>query len=419
MLFSASDDQCTTTWWPNRTSQQPTSSLWRHWQCLYHGWVHGENLHTCWSRVWWTWGIGAHFQEGTLWTTILESRIPDTLCRLSTLSRIFSYALQPCRLDAQREEEDGYDYICTHVDDFKIVTRDPERRKARTSGTFLLKFIGPPVRPIIWVTTITIQRRNLHGWWVEQHTWKNVCVASNLIRISSKMNFSPNAPLYLKDATLNLMIAICYRSWESGNIICWSEWLSSGRLQLGVLTWLLLRSRCPVDSRQLLLAYYLFGNLKKHPNHRIVVDSRPLLVDDDLHSIQISWKTTRTQTKMWQRISRLRLDVNWIHQYFLMEITPMTMLLGNPYLVLLFLWAAPLFCGRVSDKDALLRSHIVHSLFRCVPLWKRPFWSDACYDVWEYQWHTSAEIPEDELKKKYIAISYISLCAWSYRGTDR
>ena len=42
-----------------------------------------------------------------------------------------------------REEEDNYDYICTHVDDFKIVAKDPERWKAHTSGAFLLKFIGP------------------------------------------------------------------------------------------------------------------------------------------------------------------------------------------------------------------------------------------------------------------------------------
>jgi hypothetical protein len=44
----------------------------------------------------------------------------------------------------KREEEDGYDYICTHVDDFKIVARDAERWKTHISGAFLLKTIGPP-----------------------------------------------------------------------------------------------------------------------------------------------------------------------------------------------------------------------------------------------------------------------------------
>ncbi len=43
-----------------------------------------------------------------------------------------------------REERDGYDYICTHVDDFKIVARDPERWKSHIFAAFLLKSIGPP-----------------------------------------------------------------------------------------------------------------------------------------------------------------------------------------------------------------------------------------------------------------------------------
>ena len=43
-----------------------------------------------------------------------------------------------------REEQDGYDYVCTHVDDFKIVAKDPERWKSLISVTFLLKSIGPP-----------------------------------------------------------------------------------------------------------------------------------------------------------------------------------------------------------------------------------------------------------------------------------
>ena len=54
-----------------------------------------------------------------------------------------------CRYDRdvwlrEREELDGYDYVCTHVDDFKIVARDPaDRWKTQISATFLLKSIGP------------------------------------------------------------------------------------------------------------------------------------------------------------------------------------------------------------------------------------------------------------------------------------
>jgi len=35
-----------------------------------------------------------------------------------------------------RESIDGYDYICTHVDDFKIVSTNPDR-------TFVVKSVGP------------------------------------------------------------------------------------------------------------------------------------------------------------------------------------------------------------------------------------------------------------------------------------
>jgi Reverse transcriptase (RNA-dependent DNA polymerase). len=41
-----------------------------------------------------------------------------------------------------RESGDGYDYICTHVDDFKIVAKDPERWMEMIKGTFLVKESG-------------------------------------------------------------------------------------------------------------------------------------------------------------------------------------------------------------------------------------------------------------------------------------
>jgi hypothetical protein len=43
-----------------------------------------------------------------------------------------------------REMKDGYKYICTHVDDFKIVAKEPEQWHDQISSSFLLKSIGPP-----------------------------------------------------------------------------------------------------------------------------------------------------------------------------------------------------------------------------------------------------------------------------------
>ena len=43
-----------------------------------------------------------------------------------------------------REDKTGYDYICTHVDNFKIVACDPNCWLTQFSGVFLLKSTGPP-----------------------------------------------------------------------------------------------------------------------------------------------------------------------------------------------------------------------------------------------------------------------------------
>ena len=43
-----------------------------------------------------------------------------------------------------QEDKTGYDYICTHVDDFKIVACNPNHWLTQISGVFLLKSTGPP-----------------------------------------------------------------------------------------------------------------------------------------------------------------------------------------------------------------------------------------------------------------------------------
>ena len=42
------------------------------------------------------------------------------------------------------DTEDGYDYICTHVDDFKIVAKDPDYWLLKTKERFLVKSAGKP-----------------------------------------------------------------------------------------------------------------------------------------------------------------------------------------------------------------------------------------------------------------------------------
>ena len=42
-----------------------------------------------------------------------------------------------------RDDKSGYDYICTHLDDFKCVAKDPGMWIDRISSTFFVKESGP------------------------------------------------------------------------------------------------------------------------------------------------------------------------------------------------------------------------------------------------------------------------------------
>ena len=74
----------------------------------------------------------------------------------------------------KRETCDGYDYICTHVDDFKIVAREPSRWQEQISAAFLLKSVGP--QPTTWETITTSRLMKMLGFSVVPHTLRNVSV---------------------------------------------------------------------------------------------------------------------------------------------------------------------------------------------------------------------------------------------------
>ena len=64
-----------------------------------------------------------------------------------------------------REDKTGYDYICTHVDGFKIVARNPNRWLTQISGVFLLKSTGPP----------SYYLGNDYVWSTSENTWVLGC----------------------------------------------------------------------------------------------------------------------------------------------------------------------------------------------------------------------------------------------------
>jgi hypothetical protein len=109
---------------------------------------------------------------------------------------------------------DGYDYICTYVDNFKIVARDPDRWKTQMSAAFLLKSIGPP----------TYYLGNDFNFSVGENAWAVGCApyitvafdASN--RNSNWMvTYGPIAHRYLNRATQSLTTVIFFRNRGSGD----------------------------------------------------------------------------------------------------------------------------------------------------------------------------------------------------------
>ena len=64
-----------------------------------------------------------------------------------------------------REEADGYDYICTHVDDFKIDACKPSHWLDLIKGTFLVKSDGPP----------SYYLGNDYNWSAAENAWVLSC----------------------------------------------------------------------------------------------------------------------------------------------------------------------------------------------------------------------------------------------------
>ncbi len=50
----------------------PSNHVWRHWKCLHHCRLHGENLFPC--------GPESCFQEGVLWVTLIKPCFLSSLC---------------------------------------------------------------------------------------------------------------------------------------------------------------------------------------------------------------------------------------------------------------------------------------------------------------------------------------------------
>jgi hypothetical protein len=71
------------------------------------------------------------------------------------------------------EERNDYDYICTHVDNFKVMAKKPAQWVDEISAVFLLKLVARTSNPLTWVIIIPGQQIIMCGNLDATHTSKN------------------------------------------------------------------------------------------------------------------------------------------------------------------------------------------------------------------------------------------------------
>ena len=322
-----------------------------------------------------------------------------------------------------REEQGGYDYICTHVDDFKIVARDPERWKAHISATFLLKSIGPPA---YYLGNDYNFSETDNAWVVSCATYLKECVR----RLESDPDLDGElwphrTPLpegchpELDDG--NLLSELGIRKFQM--LIGMAQWVVTiGRLDISFAVSSLSRFSAAPREHHLELAYYLFGYLKKYPNCRIVVDSRPLLVDDELRSESFHPDFLEDYPDAAEDVASdfptpfgreletsVFFDADHAHDHATRRsISGLLVFVGSTPV----LWhskrqgciATSTYCAEfISMRTAVEEAISIRYMLRClgVPVTRPTELYGDNFGVIQ-----SAEIPEGELKKKHIAISY-------------
>ena len=57
-----------------------------------------------------------------------------------------------------RDTKDAYDYICTHVDDFKVVAHDANMLVNRITQAFLVNFMAQGIITLTVITNIMMEK---------------------------------------------------------------------------------------------------------------------------------------------------------------------------------------------------------------------------------------------------------------------
>jgi hypothetical protein len=324
-----------------------------------------------------------------------------------------------------REEQDGYDYICTHVDDFKIVARDPERWKSLISAAFMLKSIGPPS---YYLGNDYSFSSDENAWVIGCSTYLEECIR----RLESDPELCLNGTIYPHRTPLPegchpeldespLLSEVGIRKYQM--LIGMAQWASTiGRPDIAFTVSSLSRFSAAPREGHLELALHLFGFLKKFNNRRIVMDSRPLIVDpslrkdsfhpdflDDYPDAHEDIASDFPKAYGTELETSVFFDADHAHDHVTRRsISGLLVFVGSTPVI----WsskrqgciATSTYCAEfIAMRSAVEEAISIRYMLRClgVPVTVPTNLYGDNFGVIQ-----SAEIPDSELKKKHIAISY-------------
>ena len=177
-----------------------------------------------------------------------------------------------------RDCGDGYDYICTHVDDFKVVARNPGHWVDRIACIFLIKEHGPRN---YYLGNDYTHHDGEDMWTYGCQTYATEAVA----RVERLYGCLPkvSTPLPVEDChpemdTSPLLALDDHRKFQM--LLGMLQWMVTiGRPELCTLVSSLNRFGAAPREYHLDLAVRAFGYIKTTKHYQIAIDSRPMVIN--------------------------------------------------------------------------------------------------------------------------------------------
>ena len=304
-----------------------------------------------------------------------------------------SLGFRSCRYDHDvwmrlRDDHSGYDYLCTHVDDFKIVAADPDRWIEHIKAVFHLKSVGPP----------SYYLGNDYTWSPSEEAWVLGCstyIKERIRRLEDndmldgKLYEHKNplpAEVHPEMDTSPLLDVDGTRLFQT--LIGMAQWACTiGRLDISFATSSLSRFSAAPREGHLKLAVYMFGYLKKNPNRSLVINSQDPIIPEE-------WSQQTFHPDFLEDYPDAREDIDktltcrnptgrsWRPLFSSILTTPMTRRRAALSAALSNWLDAPQSSGPVRDRVVLQPLPTAPSSSRCVRLWRRQYLYDICSVVW-------------------------------------